>query len=134
MKKHNARPIQTVLGSFVHIPLFILMAYSARDMIRSGNYEGMDVGGFWIWSNLLEADETFLLPFLATSSTYLNLELSLRNRSDLWTWFGRKLQFLPILGFPLYASLPQVTESCFIYICLSTILSSLTPFTDPPLL
>lgn len=107
MKKYETRPVQTVLGSLVHIPLFILMAYSARDMIRHGNFEGLDTGGLLYWINLKETDETFVLPLLAAGSTYLNIELGLRNKSAIWTTFGQGMQYLPLVATPFIAALPQ---------------------------
>lgn len=107
MKKYETRPVQTVLGSLVHIPLFILMAYSARDMIRHGAFEGLDTGGLLYWINLKETDETFVLPILAAGSTYLNIELGLRNKSAIWTTFGQGMQYLPLVATPFIAALPQ---------------------------
>lgn len=107
MKKYETRPVQTVLGSLVHVPLFILMAYSARDMIRSGNFAGLDTGGFLYWTNLVECDETYVLPLLACGSTYWNIELALKNKSALWTELGQGIQFVPLLAFPAMALLPQ---------------------------
>jgi hypothetical protein len=75
LRKYDTRPVQTVIGSLVHIPLFILVAYSARDLIRSGNYAGLETGGFWLWTNLMEADETYALPLIASGSVFLNLEV-----------------------------------------------------------
>ncbi|KAF1330393.1 Cytochrome oxidase biogenesis, partial [Globisporangium splendens] len=107
MQKYETRPIQTILGSLVHVPLFILMAYSARDMIRSGNFQGLESGGFLYWTNLKESDETFLLPLLACGSTYWNIELALKNKSQIWTQLGQGIQFVPLLAFPLMSTLPQ---------------------------
>ncbi|POM59615.1 Cytochrome Oxidase Biogenesis (Oxa1) Family [Phytophthora palmivora] len=58
MKKYNTRPIQTVVGSVAYIPLFFIMAYSARDMVRCGNFAGFDSGGLLFWKNLMETDST----------------------------------------------------------------------------
>ncbi|KAF4037953.1 60Kd inner membrane protein [Phytophthora infestans] len=80
MKKYNTRPIQTIMGSVAYIPIFVLMAYSARDMVRSGNFAGFDSGGLLFWKNLMETDSTYVLPILAATSTYGNLELSVRNK------------------------------------------------------
>lgn len=107
MKKYETRPIQTILGSLVHVPLFILMAYSARDMIRSGNFQGLETGGFLYWTNLQECDETFLLPMLACGSTYWNIELAMKNKSQIWTQLGQGIQFIPLLAFPVMSFLPQ---------------------------
>lgn len=107
MKKYETRPIQTILGSLVHVPLFILMAYSARDMIRSGNFQGLETGGFLYWTNLKECDETFLLPMLACGSTYWNIELAMKNKSQIWTQLGQGIQFIPLLAFPVMSFLPQ---------------------------
>ncbi|TMW58481.1 hypothetical protein Poli38472_010040 [Pythium oligandrum] len=107
LKKYDTRPVQTVLGSLVHIPLFILVAYSARDMIRSGNFEGLETGGFWLWSNLKETDSSYVLPFIASSSVFLNLEVSRRTRSVFWSNMLQYFQFAPILAFPVIVTLPQ---------------------------
>ncbi|DAZ96397.1 TPA: hypothetical protein N0F65_012478 [Lagenidium giganteum] len=81
MDKYNTRPVQTMLGSLLNIPIFFLVAYSARDMIRSGNFEGLQTGGLWIWANMMEPDSTYVLPIVACASTYLNQEVSLRSHS-----------------------------------------------------
>ncbi|CEG49987.1 cytochrome oxidase biogenesis family [Plasmopara halstedii] len=107
MKKYNTRPIQTIVGSVAYIPLFTLMAYSARDMVRSGNFAGFDSGGFSVWMNLIETDSTYVLPILAATSTYANLELSLRTKSGLWTTLLQGGQYITILAVPIIANLPQ---------------------------
>jgi len=107
MKKYNTRPVQTVLGTIAYIPMFMVVAYSARDMIRSGNFEGLDMGGFLYWQNLKEADGTYVLPALAVGSTYLNLELSVRNKSALWTTILQGGQYLTLLALPVVSSIPQ---------------------------
>ncbi|TYZ69232.1 hypothetical protein PybrP1_005009 [[Pythium] brassicae (nom. inval.)] len=107
MNKYNTRPVQTVLGSLVHVPLFVLLAYSARDMIRSGNVAGLESGGLLYWANLKDCDELYVLPLLACGSTYWNIELALRNKSQLWTQLGQGIQFLPLLALPAVSLLPQ---------------------------
>ncbi|RLN97071.1 hypothetical protein BBJ28_00013631 [Nothophytophthora sp. Chile5] len=107
MKKYNTRPVQTVVGSIAYIPMFILVAYSARDMVRSGNFAGLDVGGLLYWKNMMETDSTFVLPVLAAVSTYGNLELSVRNKSGLWTTLLQGGQYFSILAIPFLATLPQ---------------------------
>uniref|UniRef100_M4C5Q8 Uncharacterized protein n=1 Tax=Hyaloperonospora arabidopsidis (strain Emoy2) TaxID=559515 RepID=M4C5Q8_HYAAE len=89
MKKYNTRPIQMIVGAVVYIPIFAVMAYSARDM------------------NLTEADSTYALPVLAALSTYGNLELSARHKSGLWTEVLRAGQYATIFAIPFMASLPQ---------------------------
>ncbi|KAL0583652.1 hypothetical protein ABG067_006465 [Albugo candida] len=106
-KKHNFFLLQTGLSSFIHIPAFVVMAYSAREMVRSGTFPGLETGGFGPWTNLMIPDDTFILPILASTLTYAGMELSLRNRSHLWTWLGRKFQLLPLLGLPFLVTLPQ---------------------------
>lgn len=107
MKKYSTRPVQTVLGSLVHVPLFVLMAYSARDMIRSGHFAGLETGGLFYWTNLKACDELYVLPLLACGSTYWNIELALRNKSQMWTQLGQGIQFLPLVAFPAVSLLPQ---------------------------
>ena len=107
MKKYNTRPIQTIVGAVAYIPIFAVMAYSARDMVRSGNFAGFDSGGFLVWKNLIEADGTYMLPVLAALSTYGNLELSARHKSGLWTEVLRAGQYATIFAVPFIASLPQ---------------------------
>ena len=107
MKKYNTRPIQTVMGGIAYIPIFVVMAYSARDMVRSGNVAGLDSGGLSIWKNLMEMDSTYVLPALAALSTYGNLEMSARTKSGLWTELLRAGQYGVILAFPFVANLPQ---------------------------
>uniref|UniRef100_A0AAV1VDT0 Membrane insertase YidC/Oxa/ALB C-terminal domain-containing protein n=1 Tax=Peronospora matthiolae TaxID=2874970 RepID=A0AAV1VDT0_9STRA len=107
MKKYNTRPIQTIVGAVVYIPIFAVMAYSARDMVRSGNFAGFDSGGFSVWKNLTEADSTYALPVLAALSTYGNLELSARHKSGLWTEVLHAGQYATIFAIPFMASLPQ---------------------------
>lgn len=107
MKKYNTRPVQTVLGTIAYIPMFMVVAYSARDMIRSGNFEGLDMGGFLYWQNLKEADGTYVLPALAVGSTYLNLELSVRNKSAFWTTILQGGQYVTLLALPVVSSIPQ---------------------------
>ncbi|KAG7392022.1 Cytochrome c oxidase assembly protein cox18, mitochondrial [Phytophthora pseudosyringae] len=107
MKKFNTRPIQTVMGSVAYIPIFILMSYSARDMVRSGNFAGFDSGGLLFWKNLMETDSTYTLPILAAVSTYGNLELSARTKSGLWTSLLQWGQYGTILAVPFLATLPQ---------------------------
>eukprot|EP00644_Phytophthora_capsici_P008626 jgi/Phyca11/7571/fgenesh1_pm.PHYCAscaffold_20_\ len=107
MKKYNTRPIQTVMGSVAYIPIFIIMAYSARDMVRSGNFAGFDSGGFLFWKNLMETDSTYILPVLAAASTYGNLELSVRTKSGIWTQLLQLGQYGTILAVPFMATLPQ---------------------------
>ncbi|CAI5701474.1 unnamed protein product [Peronospora effusa] len=107
MKKYNTRPIQTVMGGIAYIPIFVVMAYSARDMVRSGNFAGLESGGLSIWKNLMEMDSTYVLPALAALSTYGNLEMSARTKSGLWTDLLRAGQYGTILAFPFMVSLPQ---------------------------
>ncbi|KAJ0409272.1 hypothetical protein P43SY_006769 [Pythium insidiosum] len=107
LKKYDTRPVQTVLGAVIHVPLFILVAYSARDMIRSGNFAGLETGGLWMWTNLKEPDGTCVLPFIASSSVFLNLELARRTRSVFWSNMLQYFQFAPILAFPMITTLPQ---------------------------
>ncbi|RLN47125.1 hypothetical protein BBJ29_008462 [Phytophthora kernoviae] len=107
MKKYNTNPVQTVMGSIAYIPIFILMAYSARDMVRSGNYAGFETGGLLFWKNLMETDSTFVLPILAATSTYSNLELSIRTKSGFWTQILQVGQYGSIFAIPFLASLPQ---------------------------
>ncbi|KAG7397097.1 Cytochrome c oxidase assembly protein cox18, mitochondrial [Phytophthora boehmeriae] len=107
MKKYNTNPVQTIMGSIAYIPIFILTAYSARDMVRSGNYAGFETGGFFFWKNLLETDSTFVLPILAAMSTYSNLELSIRTKSGVWTWMLQAGQYGSLIAIPLLTTLPQ---------------------------
>ncbi|GLE03184.1 hypothetical protein PINS_up012063 [Pythium insidiosum] len=107
LKKYDTRPVQTVLGAVVHVPLFILVAYSARDMIRSGNFAGLDTGGLWMWTNLKEPDGTYVLPLIASGSVFMNLELARRTRSVFWSNLLQYFQFAPILAFPMITTLPQ---------------------------
>ena len=107
MKKHNTRPIQTVIGAIAYIPIFMVMAYSARDMVRSGNFAGLVSGGLLFWKNLVKTDTTYVLPALAALSTYGNLELSARTKSGLWTELLRAGQYGTILAVPFLANLPQ---------------------------
>lgn len=107
MNKYNTRPVQTVLGSLAYIPMFAIVGYSARDMIRSGNFAGMDIGGLLLWQNLMETDGTFVLPALAMGSTYLNLELSVRNKSGFWTTLLQGGQYLTLLALPVVSTIPQ---------------------------
>jgi membrane protein insertase Oxa1/YidC/SpoIIIJ len=107
MKKYSTRPVQTVMGSVAYIPLFMLMAYSARDMVRSGNFAGFDSGGLLFWKNLMETDSTYVLPILAAASTYGNLELSARTKSGLWTTLLQGGQYFTILAVPFLVTLPQ---------------------------
>ncbi|ETL83537.1 hypothetical protein L917_16511 [Phytophthora nicotianae] len=107
MKKYNTRPIQTIMGSVAYIPLFALMAFSARDMIRSGNFAGLDSGGLLFWKNLMETDSTYVLPILAATSTYGNLELSVRTKSGFWTTLLQGGQYITILAVPVMVNLPQ---------------------------
>ena len=96
-----------IVGAVVYIPIFAVMAYSARDMVRSGTFAGFDSGGFLVWKNLTEADSTYALPVLAALSTYGNLELSARHKSGLWTEVLRAGQYATIFAIPFMASLPQ---------------------------
>ncbi|OWZ08562.1 Cytochrome Oxidase [Phytophthora megakarya] len=107
VKKYNTRPIQTAMGAVVYIPIFVLMAYSARDMVRSGNFTGFDSGGLLFWKNLMETDSTYMLPILAAGSTYGNLEVSVRTKSGLWTTLLHGGQYFTILAIPLLVNLPQ---------------------------
>ncbi|CAI5747050.1 unnamed protein product [Peronospora destructor] len=107
MKKYNTRPIQTVMGGVAYIPIFVVMAYSARDMVRSGNFSGLDSGGLSIWKNLMETDSTYVLPALAALSTYGNLEISARTKSGWWMELLRAGQYGTILALPFMATLPQ---------------------------
>lgn len=107
MAKYNTRPVQTILGSIAYIPMFMVVGYSARSMIRSGNFEGLDVGGLLLWQNLMETDSTFVLPALAVGSTYLNLELSVRNKSAIWTTILQGGQYLTLLALPVVSTIPQ---------------------------
>ncbi|KAL4130357.1 hypothetical protein PRIC2_006358 [Phytophthora ramorum] len=107
MKKYNTRPVQTIMGSLAYIPIFVLMAYSARDMVRSGNFSGFDTGGLLFWKNLVETDSTFILPILAATSTYGSLELSMRTKSGLWTDLLQIGQYGSLLAIPWLATLPQ---------------------------
>lgn len=106
-KKYNTRPVQTVMGSVAYIPIFVLMAYSARDMVRSGNFAGFDSGGLLFWKNLMETDSTYILPIIAAASTYGNLELSIRKKSSFWTQVLQFGQYGTIFAIPLMANLPQ---------------------------
>ncbi|KAF0747822.1 hypothetical protein AaE_007574, partial [Aphanomyces astaci] len=74
-EKHNTHPIQCVATPLVQIPTFLLMAYSTRELVRSGKVDGLDTGGVWLFQNLVEADSTFILPALAVGCTYLNFEV-----------------------------------------------------------
>ncbi|KAE8877744.1 hypothetical protein PF005_g22033 [Phytophthora fragariae] len=107
MKKYNTRPVQTVLGTIAYVPVFILMAYSARDMVRSGNFAGFESGGLLFWKNLMETDSTFILPVLAAASTYGNLEVSIRKKSSFWTQVLQLGQYGSIFAVPFLANLPQ---------------------------
>ncbi|GMF58527.1 unnamed protein product [Phytophthora fragariaefolia] len=107
MKKYNTRPVLTVLGTVAYIPVFIIMAYSARDMVRSGNFAGFESGGLLFWKNLVETDSTYILPVVSVASTYANLEASIRTKSGLWTQFLQYGQYGTILAIPLLANLPQ---------------------------
>ncbi|CAH0481965.1 unnamed protein product [Peronospora belbahrii] len=107
IKKYNTRPIQTVIGAVAYIPIFIVMAYSARDMVRCGNFAGLDTGGLFFWKNLMETDSTYMLPALAALSTYGNLEVSARTKSGFWTELLRAGQYGTILAVPFLANLPQ---------------------------
>ncbi|KAJ8559156.1 hypothetical protein ON010_g8292 [Phytophthora cinnamomi] len=107
MKKHNTRPVQTVMGTVAYIPIFILMAYSARDMVRSGNFAGFESGGLLFWKNLMETDSTYILPILAAASTYGNLEVSIRTKSSFWTQVLQVGQYGTIFAVPFLANLPQ---------------------------
>ncbi|KAI9914098.1 hypothetical protein PsorP6_005942 [Peronosclerospora sorghi] len=107
MKKYHTRPIQTFMGAFAYIPIFVVMAYGARDMVRSGNFAGFDSGGFLFWKNLTETDSTFVLPVLAALSTYGNLEVTARTKSGLWTELLRAGQYVTILAVPFMVNLPQ---------------------------
>ncbi|OQR81304.1 Cytochrome Oxidase Biogenesis (Oxa1) Family, partial [Thraustotheca clavata] len=106
-EKHNTHPVQCIATPLVQIPSFFLMAYSCRDMIRSGVVPGLDSGGFGMFQNLMEADSTFILPILAVGSTYLNFELMGSSKIKVFDWLKNKIQYIPILSFPFICQLPQ---------------------------
>nr|CCA23648.1 Cytochrome Oxidase Biogenesis (Oxa1) Family putativ [Albugo laibachii Nc14] len=74
-KKHNVLFLQTGISSFIYVPAFFVMAYSAREMIRSGRFPELETGGFGPWTNLMIPDDTFLLPILASTLTYAGMEV-----------------------------------------------------------
>ncbi|GMF25095.1 unnamed protein product [Phytophthora lilii] len=107
MKKFNTRPFQTIMGSIAYIPVFMVMAYSARDMVRSGNFAGFESGGLLFWKNLMETDSTFVLPVLAAASTYGNMEMSVQTKSGIWTKLLQAGQYGTIAAVPFLVTLPQ---------------------------
>lgn len=86
-KKHNFFFLQTGLSSFIHIPAFVVMAYSAREMVRSGTFPGLETGGFGPWTNLMIPDDTFILPILASTLTYAGMEVLCSFGSDRRTYY-----------------------------------------------
>ncbi|KDO25050.1 hypothetical protein SPRG_09779, partial [Saprolegnia parasitica CBS 223.65] len=106
-EKHETHPVACVAAPLVQIPSFFLMAYSCRDLIRSGSVAGLETGGLGMYQNLLEADPTFLLPALAVGSTYLNFELMGHSKIKAFDWLKTKIQYIPLLSFPFICQLPQ---------------------------
>ncbi|KAF0690375.1 Aste57867_18210 [Aphanomyces stellatus] len=106
-EKHSTHPIQCVATPLIQVPSFILMAYSTREIIRSGKMDGLDTGGFWMFQNLMEADSTFILPALAVGCTYLNFELMGKSQIKIMPFLKNSLQYIPLLSFPFICQLPQ---------------------------
>ncbi|CAH0481914.1 unnamed protein product [Peronospora belbahrii] len=82
IKKYNTRPIQTVIGAFAYIPIFI------------------------VWRTVLVIC-TYMLPALEALSTFSSLEVSARTKSGFWTELLRAGQYGTILAVPFLANLPR---------------------------
>ncbi|CAK4080448.1 unnamed protein product [Aphanomyces euteiches] len=106
-EKHQTHPIQCVSAPLVQVPSFLLMAYSTREIVRSGRFEGLETGGVWIFQNLVEADSTFILPAVAVACTYLNFEMMGTSKLPIVQFLKNKLQYIPLISFPFICQLPE---------------------------
>ncbi|ETV95266.1 hypothetical protein H310_11170 [Aphanomyces invadans] len=106
-EKYQTHPVKCVATPLLQIPTFLLMAYSTRELVRSGRVEGLDTGGVWMFQNLVEADGTLILPALAVGCTYLNFELMGTSKVKLIQALKDKFQYIPLLSFPFICQMPQ---------------------------
>ncbi|ETV95267.1 hypothetical protein, variant 1 [Aphanomyces invadans] len=123
-EKYQTHPVKCVATPLLQIPTFLLMAYSTRELVRSGRVEGLDTGGVWMFQNLVEADGTLILPALAVGCTYLNFELMGTSKVKLIQALKDKFQYIPLLSFPFICQMPQVREKLRRFVCMMRVESS----------
>ena len=110
LRKHRCNPAAMFGGTLVMLPSFLVFVLTTRRMIRDPELGGALADGGALWfNNLTVPDETFVLPLLAVSLTYVNLELSLGKSppGTVLNWLKDKGQMLLMMGLPLTTGLPQ---------------------------
>lgn len=92
----------------VNASIFFTFVYSIRLMVMNDPIGAMTVGGMSWFPDITVIDRTYILPSAAIGATYYSLEISLRDKFEMYglhVWFSR-IQELLILSLPFVATLP----------------------------
>lgn len=97
-KLSGVNPLKIMVTPVTQLTIFIIYVISIRQMIRSGDLDLTEEGTLW-FKNLQEPDPYYLLPIIATVSSYTSLEFALKGKQ-------KKISSSPG-DFPQRAVIPQ---------------------------
>lgn len=106
---HDIRVWEFFLYPAINFGIFVTFVYSVRDLVLHGPLDlHLEEGGLLWFRDLSEKDLSFVLPFLALSVSYINLDIALTSprSSKFVTVMKDVFQSLILLSVPFVSSLP----------------------------